>query len=62
MLTVTDGAKTLGISVAATWKLVYAGRIPFVRIGRSVRLRDEDLQAFIQSNLTRHKRGMDGKA
>jgi hypothetical protein len=54
VLNVPEGARELGISVQAMWKLVYSGRIPFVRINRSIRLRDEDIRSFIQQNLTRH--------
>jgi excisionase family DNA binding protein len=49
---VPEVAKALGISTQSTWKLIYAGRLPFVRIGRSIRLTDEDVAAFIKANRT----------
>jgi excisionase family DNA binding protein len=56
MLKVPEASKTLGLSVPAVWKLIYDGKLPYVKIGRSVRLREEDVQAFIKQNLTRHER------
>jgi excisionase family DNA binding protein len=51
---VPQAAKELGISVPKMWKIIYAGDIPFVRIGRSVRVREEDIQTFIKQNLTQY--------
>lgn len=52
MRKVPEVARTLGISTQSTWKLIYSGRLPFVQIGRSIRLRDEDVSAFIEANRT----------
>lgn len=62
MKTVPEGAKQLGMSAVATWRLIYAGRLQYVKIGKSVRLRDEDLQAFINANVRIHKSPAPAKA
>ena len=49
---VPEAAKRLGISKQSMWKLIYSGRIPFVRVMRSIRVRDEDITAFINANRT----------
>ena len=46
-------AEYLSISTRKLWELTNCGEIPHVRIGRSVRYRPEDLDAYIQ----RHTRG-----
>jgi excisionase family DNA binding protein len=44
---VDEGARLLGISRATLYRLVAAGEIPIVRIGRSSRIRRKDLDDFI---------------
>jgi excisionase family DNA binding protein len=46
-----DIAKALSISRAYAYRLVMDGTIPSIRIGRSVRVRPIDLQAFIDENI-----------
>lgn len=52
LLTAKDVAKVLQISVALSYRLVTEGQLPSVRFGRTVRVRPEDLENFIQNNLT----------
>jgi len=51
LLTETQTAELLGISkrTLQTWR-VRDGSIPFIRIGRCVRYRTEDLNSWIDSN------------
>ena len=44
-------AEILGISRAFAYKLMRSGRIPSVRIGRSIRVRPSDLDIFISKYL-----------
>jgi excisionase family DNA binding protein len=43
-------AQILGISLSFAHQLMRQGVIPSVRIGRSIRVRQEDLAEFISSN------------
>jgi excisionase family DNA binding protein len=48
MLNVPAVAEFLGISTASTWRLVWSGTIPSVRLSeRIVRIRKEDLVAWL---------------
>ena len=51
LLSVPQVAEVLNISISSAYQLSQTGEIPSVRIGRSVRVRPEDLQSFIQANL-----------
>ena len=46
-----QAAAMLGISERKLWELKATGKIPCVRIGRSVRFRIQDLEEFIERNL-----------
>lgn len=48
ILTVSEVAKYLKISEVTTYKLVQKGVIPSFKIGRSWRVKYEDLLAFIE--------------
>jgi len=48
---VSDVATVLNISPSKAYRLVGNKEIAYVRIGRSVRVRPEDLEAFIQVHL-----------
>jgi excisionase family DNA binding protein len=50
--TAKDIAKTLKISNALSYKLIASGQIRGVRFGRTVRVRQEDLEQFISENMT----------
>lgn len=48
LLTATDVVKYLKLSRSGVYHLMKSGEIPVVKIGRSVRIRREDLENFIQ--------------
>jgi excisionase family DNA binding protein len=47
---VTDAARFLSISKSTLYGWIWQRRIPFVKMGRSVRFDVRDLEQFIQSN------------
>lgn len=47
LLRLEDVAERLSISRSMAWKLVANREISSIRIGRAVRIRPEDLEAFI---------------
>ncbi|MQC26898.1 MAG: DNA-binding protein [Chloroflexi bacterium] len=52
LLRASDVAKILNISLALAYRLLQLGEIPCVRIGTAVRVRPEDLESYIEANLT----------
>jgi excisionase family DNA binding protein len=52
LLKINDVASTLNISRSLAYFIVETGELPAVRIGRSVRIKSEDLRAFIEKNTT----------
>ena len=54
LLTPCETAKVLGLSVAtlATWRCVRRFDLPFCRVGRSVRYKEDDVLAFIDRRTT----------
>ena len=48
LLTVKQAAELLGCSEAGIRKWLYQKRLPAVRVGRLVRVRVTDLEAFVQ--------------
>jgi excisionase family DNA binding protein len=52
LLRANDVAKILNISRALAYRLIQEGKIPSVRFNTSVRVRQQDLERFIQDNLT----------
>ncbi len=51
LLRANDVARILNISKALAYRLMEEGKIPTVRINRSVRVRPEDLEQYIQTKL-----------
>ena len=51
LLKAPDVARILNISDGAAYQLIQQGKLPSIRIGRSVRVREEDLDDFIKNNL-----------
>lgn len=49
-------SQILGISRSFSYKLMRSGRIPSIRIGRSIRVRPSDLETFITMNLVAEMR------
>jgi excisionase family DNA binding protein len=52
LMTVTDAARYLAVSVSTLYGWVYQRRIPFVKVGRALRFEVVDLDSFIQRNRT----------
>jgi excisionase family DNA binding protein len=50
-LTVTEVAVALRVSNMTVYRLVSAGEIPAVKIGRSVRLRADDVETYLSGRL-----------
>ena len=48
-------AQILNISKAFAYHLMARGDIPTIRLGRSVRVRPEDLEKFIETSVTRRE-------
>ena len=51
LLDLKEGAKELRLSIHTLRAWVYQKRIPFVRLGRRVLLRREDLERLVENNL-----------
>jgi len=52
LLNASQVAEILNISLAMAYRIMQRGKLRCVRIGTAVRVRPEDLQSFIQANLT----------
>ena len=52
LLKANEVAELLSVSLSFAYSLMQSGQLPTVHLGRSVRVRLEDLEAFIQLNLT----------
>lgn len=50
--TAIEIAQLLKISKSLAYRLIAIGEIPAIRFGRTVRVRQEDLDQFISSNLS----------
>jgi excisionase family DNA binding protein len=55
LLDLREGAKALHVSIYTIRSWTYQKRIPFVRLGRRVLLRREDLENFVNQNLVEAK-------
>ncbi len=51
LLTVSEVAQSLRVSNMTVYRLVSAGELPAVRVGRSVRLRAEDVESYLSGRL-----------
>ena len=53
LLTALEAAEMLGVApqTLASWRSTGRLRLPFVKIGRLVRYREEDICQFIEANL-----------
>jgi excisionase family DNA binding protein len=54
LLNAQDVATALKMGLSTVYQLVVRGELPSIRIGRSVRIRPEDLEKFIESKAQRH--------
>ncbi len=50
LLNIRQAAEMLSVSVSTLYGWIWQKRIPFVKIGRSVRFDIRDLEQFIRSN------------
>lgn len=55
LLNLREGAKELKLSIHTLRAWIYQKRIPFVRLGRRVLLRREDLENFVNKNVVEAK-------
>jgi excisionase family DNA binding protein len=53
LLTVPEASERLGVSRTKGWQLAHTQQIPVLRIGRSVRVPAEALEAWIQARTSR---------
>lgn len=51
LLKADEVAAILGVSKSFVYQIVRTGQLPAVHIGTAVRVRPEDLEAFVQENL-----------
>ncbi len=52
LLKVSDVARLTQVSLSQVYTMIQEGRLPAVRFGSALRVRPEDLQKFIEVNLT----------
>ena len=52
LMKLDDVAIALGVSNSYAYQLARSGQLTSVKLGRSVRVRPEDLERFIKENLT----------
>jgi excisionase family DNA binding protein len=50
LITIQEAAKFLAVSKSTLYGWVWQRRIPFVKVGRSLRFELAELQKFVQSN------------
>ncbi len=51
-LTVQEVADLMRVSSMTIYRLIKAGELPAVRVGRSFRVRDTDVDAYLESRYT----------
>ncbi|HEX9546089.1 MAG TPA: helix-turn-helix domain-containing protein [Acidimicrobiales bacterium] len=51
-VTVAEVAKLLRVSNMTVYRLVQAGQLPAVRVGRSYRIREEDIDKYLAAQYT----------
>ncbi len=52
LLTVQEVAQLMRVSSMTVYRLIRAGDLPAVRVGRSFRVRDVDVDGYLQSRYT----------
>lgn len=51
LLTVAEVAELFRVSSMTVYRLIRNGELPAVRVGRSYRVRDDDLQSYLQAQV-----------
>ena len=51
-LTVQEVAQLMRVSTMTVYRLIQSGELPAVRVGRSFRMRDDDVDAYLGSRYT----------
>ncbi len=51
-LTVAEVAAILRVSTMTVYRLIKAGELPTVRVGKSYRLREDDVDAYVAQHYT----------
>lgn len=51
LLTVAEVAELFRVSSMTVYRLIRNGELPAVRVGRSYRVREDDLQAYLQAQV-----------
>ena len=52
-LTVLEVAERMRVSKMTVYRLIRAGKIPAVRVGKSFRVREDDLDAYLNASYVR---------
>jgi excisionase family DNA binding protein len=60
-VSIIDAAVYLGVSADTVRRLVRSGSIPHARIGNSIRIRRTDLDGYLESQISREWRPVDGR-
>jgi len=60
-VSVSDAAVYLGVSHDTVRRLVRAGSLPHARIGNSIRIRRADLDSYLEGQVSREWRPVDGR-
>ena len=55
LLTLQQVADRLQVSLSTIRRMVDRGDLPFVKVGRNIRVRPEDLEAYIAANVEKAK-------
>lgn len=50
LLTVKDIAKSLSFSEMTVWRLIHEGGLPAIQIGKSLRVKEEDLESWVEKH------------
>lgn len=51
LLTAAEVAEQLRVSTMTVYRLIRSGELPAVRVGRNYRVRDPDLEAYLQAQV-----------
>ena len=60
-VSIADAAVYLAVSADTVRRLVQSGSIPHARIGNSIRIRRMDLDGYLESQISREWRPVDGR-